>query len=175
MTEWLRILTESIAAEYADRAPVAALATTDGGGKPHVRHVVCRRIDPDGSILVTSDARSHKNQHIRANPNVELSFWLPSRREQFRIAGTMIIEIDATIWQSLPIATRAIFFWPFPGQPKASRETFTTPDSDSAPPPNFEVLRLIPLEVDHLQLFFDPHRRRRWRRETEWLVEELNP
>lgn len=177
MNEWLVILRESVAGEWENPPIIAALATVDSTGQAHVRHVVCRRIDDEGNITITSDTRSSKNQHIRDNPRVELSLWLPQKRQQFRIAGTISIEPQVErIWRDLSDATRATFFWPTPGEPRLDDHHFpaAVPGTVAAPP-NFEVLMLAPLHVEHLDISLHPHRRRRWLRSTRWMMEELNP
>jgi pyridoxamine 5'-phosphate oxidase len=177
MNDWVAILRESVAGEWDIPPLIAALATVDSQGTPHVRHVVCRRIDDGGNIAITSDRRSAKNQHIRQNPNVELALWLPQRREQFRIAGAISIDSHREeIWKEMSDSSRATFFWPIPGEPLNSDQMFPqgVPVSVS-PPMNFEILLLTPQQVDHLELVHHPHRRRRWRNSTNWSVELLNP
>jgi len=177
MSRWLAILKESVAGEWENPPIIAALATVDSMSHPHVRHVVCRRIDSDGTIWIASDARMAKNQHVRENPNVELSLWVPQKRQQFRIAGTISIDPRREeLWQALSDATRATFFWPPPGEPFNSTQPFAVAVSASVDPPaNFEVLVLTPGQVEHLELSAHPHRRRRWKRSSNWAVEELNP
>jgi pyridoxamine 5'-phosphate oxidase len=177
MNKWLAILRESVANEWENPPIIAALATVDANGHPHVRHIVCRRIDDAGHITITSDSRSAKNQHVRANPNVELSLWLPQKRQQFRIAGTISIDQRREeIWRDLSDTNRATFFWPIPGDPLNSDETFPAAIPASVMPPlNFELLLLTPEQVEHLDLFPHPHHHRRWRRATNWFLEELNP
>jgi PPOX class probable FMN-dependent enzyme len=174
MIEWLQIFRNALTAEWGTAPAIAALATVDETGHPHVRNVVCREITADGTIRITSDARSSKNRHIRANPHVELTLWLPARREQFRISAMASLGMDKKLWDQLPETTRATFFWPAPGQPRAAAEAFA-PTPLTQPPANFEVLLLTPQEVDHLELCITPHRRRRWRRNSDWALEELNP
>jgi len=177
MTDWLAILKESVHEEWENRPVVASLATVDASSNPHVRHVICRLIDDQGNITITSDARSAKNLQIRGNPHVELSLWLPQKRQQFRIAGTISTDSRRDeIWRNLSDSTRATFFWPTPGQPRTADQSFDDAIPDTVtPPPNFEVLLLTPDQVEHLDLNPHPHRRRRWLRSTNWIVEELNP
>jgi pyridoxamine 5'-phosphate oxidase len=177
MSEWLAILKESLASEWENPPIIAALATVDSTGNPHVRHVVCRRIDGDGNVTITSDARSAKNQHILHNPHAELAIWLPQKRQQFRIAGSISIEQRRDeIWRDLSDSTRATFFWPTPAEPLNRKEVFADAVPASVnPPPSFEVLLLAPNQVEQLELEGHPHRRRRWRRAADWTEEELNP
>ena len=124
MNDWLAILKESVAGEWDNPPPIAALATVDSIGHPHVRHVVCRRINDDGNIWITSDARTAKNQHVRDNPNAELALWLPQKREQFRIAGTISMKC--------PIPPEP----PSSGQHLASRQIPSNPSPPPSPPPS---------------------------------------
>jgi pyridoxamine 5'-phosphate oxidase len=73
-------------------------------------------------------------------------------------------------------STRATFFWPHPGQPLNPDELFPDAIGPAAgPPATFEVLIIRPDQVEHLDLNPHPHRRRRWRRQTNWELENLNP
>src|SRR5688500_9120890 len=119
MVEWVSLLKESLAAEYGQRPPVAALATVDAEGRARVRHVVCRGVDERGNLWAASDARSAKNAQLRENPNAEIALYLPTLRRQFRLSGVMQRMQDPAIraawWSQLPDATQAMFFWPEPG------------------------------------------------------------
>ena len=46
---WLDGFRSDLDAEFAHRPRVAALATADPAGIAHVRHIVLRRVEPDGS------------------------------------------------------------------------------------------------------------------------------
>src|SRR5215213_3847478 len=88
MSEWAVELTRALGEEYGGERPrVCTLATVDKAGLPRARSVVCRRVGPDGAIWLASDARSEKNEHVKASPQAEVVFWLPTRREQFRVQG----------------------------------------------------------------------------------------
>jgi pyridoxamine 5'-phosphate oxidase len=182
MMECLAILRESLAREWDDSSPVAALATVDWQKHPHVRHVIVRRVDSDGVIWITSDLRSQKNNQIRQNRRVELCFWLPTAKEQFRIAAAASIIAGPErernwFWANIPDQTRAMFLWPTPGEPLESKLYFpsSTEIVTNTPPETFELLQLTPDQIEHLELTPHPHRRRRWSRSTNWSVEPLNP
>src|SRR3954469_9056592 len=84
---WLQLLRDALDLEFAEGRPrVATLATVGEDGRPRARNVVVRRIDDDAALHVVSDARSSKNAHLRKTPFAELVLWLPTRREQFRLA-----------------------------------------------------------------------------------------
>ena len=177
---WLATFTSALDAEYQTRPRIAALATVDSHNRPHVRHVILRRITPDGRLLITSDSRSEKNQHLRRNPHAELALYLPNLRLQFRISGDVEFLSDSNavldLWRELTDASRALFFWPTPGSPRDPRADFPlTVASDGPPPVSFDVLALIPSKIDHLDLNPTPHRRLRYRLETGWVAEEINP
>ncbi len=70
-------------------ARTSALATIDRNGAPRVRSVICRKISADGSVWAISDGRSEKNEQLKASPHAEMCFWLPGRREQFRVGGSV--------------------------------------------------------------------------------------
>lgn len=178
----LALLEASLSAEFGPRPRVAALATGDAEGFPHVRHVVVRRVDSRG-LWIAVDSRSEKVGHLRSRPRAEIAFWLSTRREQFRISG-VAEQIDdrnsgdaRSLWSALTDASRALFVWPDPGAPRAddlSRFPATVA-LDSTIPGSFLPLRLVPDVVEQLELSPHPHRRRRWRAARSWQEEELNP
>lgn len=179
MTDPLAELREALAEEFGDRPRIAALATMDGDGRPRVRNVVCRRIE-GGVIWVTSDVRSDKNRQVRDRPAVELAFWLPGRREQFRVAGTVSFLPSADLpeaWAGLSDSARALFTWPSPGAPRGDEPGgFAERVAAGGPTPeSFEVLVVTPDLVERLELKPHPHRRRRSRATEGWAAEELNP
>ncbi len=179
MNDPLAALRSALDDECGAGPRVAAMATVDHEGTPRVRSVVCRRIGP-ASIWVASDARSAKNRQVRAVPAVELAFWLPRRREQFRVAGVVAIagqEDRLAAWAELSDAARALFFWSEPGRAREDSADACSAGvpADQPAPVAFELLALAVGQVEHLELSPHPHRRRRWRAETGWEVEDLNP
>jgi pyridoxamine 5'-phosphate oxidase len=182
--EWLSILRDALHEEYGwNAARVATLATVDRSDAPHARSVICRRIDDDGQLYFTSDARSDKNSQVHAEPRVELVFWLPRSRTEFRVAGEMRIvsfgqdeTLRREIWREMSDESRSIFFWPTPGVAVAGDDVY--PEAVSAdvnPPANFEILILRPTQVERLVLSVHPHRRRRWRADASWNGVDVNP
>lgn len=179
MNDPLAELRSALDDEPADGPRIASMATVDAGGRPHVRSVVCRKIGPE-TLWIASDARSDKNGQVRANPAVELAFWLPRRREQFRVAGKVEFpgsEDREEAWSAMSDSARALFAWPDPGRPREpSPEAFPRSIQADAPvPETFELLAVVVDQVEHLDLTRHPHRRRRWRAEAGWRAEELNP
>lgn len=165
-----------------DRAPrICTLATVDAAGDPSARSVVCRRVLAGGELYVFSDGRSQKNAHLRANPAAEVVFWLPRRREQFRLKGPAAIEADPTArgacWSELSDAARAMYAWPPPAAARVAEDAaFPRGLGKDAPVPGtFEVLVVRPRAIEWLDLKPHPHDRRRWRAANDWVEERLNP
>lgn len=182
--QWLDALREALHAEYGWEAPrVAALATVDRSGAPHVRAVVCRRVDDDGQLYFSSDARSEKNEQIRGERRTEALFWLARHSTQYRVAGEMRIiafgqdePLRREIWRELCDQSRSLFFWPTPGIAVAGDDAYAQAVSaDVSPPRNFELLILKPLQVERLILSSHPHQRRRWRADSSWTGVDVNP
>jgi PPOX class probable FMN-dependent enzyme len=164
------------------RQLILSLATIGVTGDPKVRSVICRRIDERGQIWIASDARSGKHRELHAYPRASAVAWFPAVREQFRFDGPARILDSATdipdrveLWRALPPTTRAMFFWPAPGTPRVSTESFVASSEALEPPPTFEILVLQPIRVEHLVLTTHPHQRRRWERGVQWTMQELNP
>src|SRR5687767_9132257 len=134
LSTFVEMLRVSLATEFGDRPWPAAFATPNGlAGHPlpvDVRMVICRKVEADGSTLYCSDGRSNKNWQLVPSGGAAVAFWLPIRREQFRIRGRVdVIRADnktakaalrAQLWTSLSDATRATFFWPAPGTPRVA-------------------------------------------------------
>lgn len=178
---WLELFRLAAACEEKGSI-IIALATVNPVGDPQVRSVVCRRIDDDGRIWITSDTRSPKHRQLVAHPRAAAVAWLSRTREQFRFNATVeILDSSSTgsaraeFWRSLPSATRETFFWPPPGEIRDPGGTFPTSNDAADPPPSFGLLVLSPIRVEHLVLRFDPHQARRWDRSTNWATQELNP
>lgn len=181
---WVALFQTALDAEHGDRSWVAALATVDHQGRPQARMVVLRRIEPDGSCWIATDARSAKVEQLRRTPLAELVCWLPGRREQFRLAGPVaVVSHDdqdprrQELWQTLSDPARGLFFSPDPGTPlRTDPAGFTaSAPADRPVPRSFELLILQPERVERLELTPFPHRRLRWSASAHWVAEALNP
>ncbi|RUL88547.1 pyridoxamine 5'-phosphate oxidase family protein [Tautonia sociabilis] len=170
------------------------LATIGPDGGPTVRTVVFRGFLGGGgdAMRFATDTRSDKAWHLAADPRAEACWVFRESREQFRIAGRLLLVDDAhsesaladerlACWAGLPTATRLSFCWPSPGAPRAEPRRFRVPTPDpNRPPPNFALLVLEPDRVDHLDLRPDPHARIRYQRLARgasgpWEAVEINP
>jgi hypothetical protein len=120
---------------------------------------------------------------VRGEPRVEAVFWLPSVQTQFRMAGAMRVTslgqdepLRRELWRELTDQTRALFLWPTPGIAVAADEVYPRAASpDVTPPATFEVLTLTPAQVERLNIALFPHRRRRWRADSNWSGVDVNP
>lgn len=171
--DWIELLRAALADEFGDGKPhICTLATVDEDGNPDARSVVCRWIDEAGRLYFASDARSEKGRQLRRCPAAAAVFWLPRRREQFRLRGKPVEILDATpnpplrqqIWQDLSPASRALFAWPPPGAERGENESAFPRELDAATPiaPTFAVLSFYADEVQHLDLNPHPHERTVW-------------
>jgi pyridoxamine 5'-phosphate oxidase len=181
VADWVGELREAFDAEFGEGPPrIGSLATVDEEGRPRVRSVVCRRLEDDGSLWFASDARSAKNRETRVHPFGEVAFWLPTLREQFRVAGKLNIistgDRRDRAWAELSDRARALFFWHPPGGPlRDDRDLPEEVGAWTAIPLTFELVILKADRVDALDLNEHPHRRRVWRADRSWAVRDVNP
>ncbi|MCU0547871.1 MAG: pyridoxamine 5'-phosphate oxidase family protein [Leptolyngbya sp. Prado105] len=163
------------------------LATVRPDGKPANRTIVFRGfLEETDHLKFVTDDRSEKTQQIADCPWGEVCWYFPNTREQFRIAGKLKIvdRADETLqkarqqaWQDMSEAARVQFAWASPGQARADLETFSPPiPSQSDPLPQFCLLLLEPIAVDHLELRGDPQNRHQYHfNQGTWRVESVNP
>lgn len=181
LSDWVDELRNALDAEFGERSPrIAALATVDRAGRPRVRSVVSRKVEDSGDLWVVSDSRSEKNREARDHPFGEIVFWLPTLRQQFRIAGSLSVTSASTrrdrAWAELSDSARALFFWDPSGRPLGEdREFPEAVGAETAIPETFELLVLKADRVDHLDLRMHPHRRRIWEADHSWAVRDVNP
>jgi pyridoxamine 5'-phosphate oxidase len=165
------------------------LATVYPDGKPANRTIVFRGfLDETDQLKFVTDDRSQKPQQIEHCPWGEVCWYFPKTREQFRIAGKLKlidrINPDESLqkarrqaWQDLSDSARTQFAWAHPGQPRAQAETFSPPmPSQTEPLPQFCLLLLEPIAVDHLELRGDPQNRCLYQlKDGTWSIEDVNP
>ncbi|MCU0542170.1 MAG: pyridoxamine 5'-phosphate oxidase family protein [Oscillatoriaceae cyanobacterium Prado104] len=166
------------------------LATVRANGQPANRTVVFRDfLEDTNQLKFITDSRTQKVQEINLYPWGEICWYFPKIREQFRIAGKLIL-VDADYsepalqqarriaWQEISEEARSQFTWPQPGENKATARAFQQPAPDSiAPLDNFCLLLLEPEQVDFLQLRGEPQNRSLYLRDGEgnWSVRSVNP
>lgn len=167
------------------------LATVTPEGYPANRTVVFRGfLDFQDSLKFITDLRSDKIAHIQHQSRSEACWYFTKTREQFRLTGTLsLVTSEAresnlqlarqTTWQNLSPAARTQFAWPTPKEPQAKSVAFDIPAPSAANPlPNFCLLLLTPIKVDHLELRGEPHNRYLYHLEADdntWSIQAVNP
>jgi PPOX class probable FMN-dependent enzyme len=167
------------------------LATLRADGRPANRTVVFRGfLDDTNQLKIITDSRSQKADQIDDQPWGEACWYFPESREQFRLAGQLtLVRVNhpdqalqaarKTTWQELSDPARLQFAWPHPGEARTENNgAFSPPSPDPEQPlPNFCLLLLEPIEVDHLELRGDPQNRWLYYRNNsqEWSKQAVNP
>jgi len=87
------------------RLPKAfALATADGAGRPSVRLVLLRGVEPDGLRFYTN-RDSAKGRDLDINPRAAAAFWWEQTNRQVRVSGRVVPLDEAEVtgyWASRP-------------------------------------------------------------------------
>ncbi|MEM9924753.1 MAG: Npun_F5749 family FMN-dependent PPOX-type flavoprotein [Cyanobacteria bacterium P01_D01_bin.50] len=166
------------------------LATVRSDGTPANRTVVFRGFLGDTDKLkIITDSRSEKIIEINNQSWGEICWYFTNTREQFRIAGRIIItdvnhqdsklqKARQSTWEDLSDNARIQFAWAHPGKPRANPEAFSPPQPDASKPlDNFCLLLFEPVKVDHLRLRGEPQNRTFYLRDEAgvWDVMEVNP
>ena len=166
------------------------LATVAEGGFPANRTVVFRGfLEGTNRLKIITDSRSKKIAQIAKNPLAEACWYFTKTREQFRLAGelttiyaedvnTKLGQIRTLVWQEISDAARQQFAWPPPGKKRGEATTFELASPDKIEPlPNFCLLLLEPLKVEHLELRGEPQNRWLYHREEGgfWSTLAINP
>ena len=108
-------------AETAGRrlATAFALATADAGGRPSVRFVLLRGIEPDGLRFYTN-RESRKGRDLAANPRASAAFWWEQTNRQVRVSG-IVSSLDPAeeeaYWASRPRGHQLAAWASAQGQP----------------------------------------------------------
>ncbi|MEA5572399.1 Npun_F5749 family FMN-dependent PPOX-type flavoprotein [Calothrix sp. UHCC 0171] len=162
------------------------LATVQANGYPANRTVVFRGfLNDTNQLKIITDNRSQKIDQIQQQSWAEACWYFTGTREQFRIAGKLIL-VDASCadvglqmarvstWQELSDNARIQFTWAHPGEKRANPEAFSAPAPDAiAPLANFCLLLLNPVKVDHLKLRGEPQNRYIYMRD-EYIQDDFN-
>jgi pyridoxamine 5'-phosphate oxidase len=167
------------------------LATVRADGLPANRTVVFRGfLDDTNQLKIITDSRSQKADQIQHQSWGEACWYFPKTREQFRLAGQLTLvgaddpdpalkNARQTTWQDLSDSARLQFAWPYPGQERLEDDAaFLPPSPDPEPPlPNFSLLLLEPVQVDHLELRGNPQNRWLYHQNSanEWFMQAVNP
>jgi pyridoxamine 5'-phosphate oxidase len=166
------------------------LATVQANGYPANRTVVFRGfLNDTNQLKIITDSRSQKVYQVQHEPWAEACWYFTGTREQFRLAGKLMLvdennphtdlqKARYSTWQELSENARIQFAWARPGEKRAEPEAFSPPQPDAMNPlPNFCLLLLDVVKVDHLQLRGEPQNRWLYIRDdfNNWSSAEINP
>jgi pyridoxamine 5'-phosphate oxidase len=167
------------------------LATVRADGRPANRTVVFRGfLEDTNQLKIITDSRSQKADQIQHQSWGEICWYFPKTREQFRFTGQLTLvgadysdqplqNARQTTWQDLSDAARLQFAWPYPGEERTQdNDAFSPlPPNPEQPLPNFCLLLLEPVQVDHLELRGDPQNRWLYCVNTsqDWYKQAVNP
>jgi len=167
------------------------LATVRADGHPANRTVVFRGfLEDTNQLKIITDARSQKIDQIKHQSCGEACWYFPKTREQFRLTGQLSVvnqeypdeklrQARLATWQALSDSSRLQFAWPEPGAARAEKDgAFSPPPPEPDQPlPNFCLLLLEPMQVDHLALRGDPQNRWFYHQNSsgEWFKQAVNP
>ncbi|MGH2463239.1 MAG: pyridoxamine 5'-phosphate oxidase [Candidatus Limnocylindria bacterium] len=137
-----------------------ALATADSAGRPNVRLVLLRGIEPDGLRFYTN-RDSAKGRDLAANPWAAAAFWWEQTNRQVRASGPVARLDDAeaeAYWATRPRGHQLAAWASDQGQPIGDREELEArmtatasqfgPDAAIPLPPFWGGYRLDPEVVE---------------------------
>ncbi|MBL8646273.1 MAG: pyridoxamine 5'-phosphate oxidase [Sphingosinicella sp.] len=152
---------EASTSEPSD-ANAMSLATADADGRPSVRIVLLKDVDPRGFTFYTNTL-SRKGRELAANPHAHLNFFWKSLGRQVRIDGAVqpVSAADADAYFAIRPRASQIGAWAsFQSQPLGDRATlegrvaeFTAKyDGGDVPrPPHWSGYRVVPSRIEFWQ------------------------
>eukprot|EP00730_Choanoeca_flexa_P013712 TRINITY_DN5620_c0_g2_i1.p1 TRINITY_DN5620_c0_g2~~TRINITY_DN5620_c0_g2_i1.p1 ORF type:complete len:195 (+),score=48.48 TRINITY_DN5620_c0_g2_i1:258-842(+) len=184
-----RAAIQSLMQEYPSiTSKFMTLATVNAANQPRARYVVFRQWHDRNSIVVVSDTRHNKVEHIRHNPAFEVCWYFNDARKQYRISGEAELitkeakpeqlELRQHVWSDLSDNTRLQYSWPNPEEQfdKDAFEAAVPLPKENNAPDTFAVLLLVPKAVDMLQLGSEMRREQHVLAEDgAWQTTSVNP
>ena len=153
------------------------LSTVNSNNEPRIRTVVFRGWGKESSMLIFTDSRSDKFEHLKYNSNAEILWLFFKSKSQFRFKGKMKeLEENNQYWDSLSDRSKSTWFWQNPG-----KEINNNLQPSQKIPPNlnkpecFIVFEFKIYSVDLLRLVTPIHKRYIWERGNNWKKIEINP
>jgi pyridoxamine 5'-phosphate oxidase len=120
-----RWLDEAFAARAQKNPHAIALATVDEAGRPEVRMVLCKALEPaSGSLVFYTNKRSPKGDALRAHPHAAAVFHFDPQDRQVRISGPVSEAADAesdAYFATRPLDSRVGAWASAQSEPVASR------------------------------------------------------
>ena len=160
---------------YSNRC--VQLATVSNKNDPRLRTVVFRGWHKDSSMIIFTDRRSEKIEHLKSNPNAEILWFFFKSKAQYRFKGQISELIDNTnYWDTLSEESQSSWFWGSPGERINPKLQSTYEILSNLPKPdNFVVLNFEIDSVDLLKLDHPIHKRYLWEKNNKWGKIEINP
>ena len=152
------------------------LSTVNLNNEPRVRTVVFRGWQKESSMIIFTDKRSEKIQHLHFNPNVEVLWLFIKSKSQFRFKGEIQeLEENTKYWDSLSDRSKSTWFGQHPGMEINSdvKATQVMPNNLSKPK-SFVVLKFEIFSVDFLKLESPSHKRYICNKKNNWEKIEIN-
>ncbi|MCC6426180.1 MAG: pyridoxamine 5'-phosphate oxidase [Phycisphaerales bacterium] len=91
LTQWYE---QAKAAKSTPNPDAVALATATPDGHPSVRMVLCRHVEPDGSLMFYTNYDSRKSADLLANPRAAVVFHWDHQGRQARAEGFTVHATD---------------------------------------------------------------------------------
>ena len=154
------------------------LATISLDNTPRVRTVVFRGWSESYKMKILTDKRSSKFKELESNDNVEVCWYFPKSRCQFRLRGRAKVDFGSDHlhhWNQLDDKSQSMWGWSSPGEKFNSEEIEDIMNNDSASFNNFILLKVDIYHVDELVLKKPLHFRRQWVKRNIWIEERINP
>jgi len=153
------------------------LSTVTRNNEPRIRTVVFRGWGKDSSMLIFTDSRSEKIEHLKYNSRAEILWFFLRSKSQFRFKGIMkVLEENNSYWDLLSDRSKSTWFWQHPGREINNniQSTQKIPETLNKPE-NFVVLEFKIYSVDLLKLIKPIHKRYTWEKKNNWEKVEINP
>ena len=153
------------------------LASVNDKNQPRLRTVVFRGWQKDCSMIIFTDRRSQKINHLESNPYVEILWLFFKSKTQYRFKGKINeLRDNANYWDTLSEKSKSSWFWESPGEKINSKSKHNYEISPNLQKPdNFVVLKCEIDSVDLLKLDQPIHKRYLWERSNKWKRIEINP
>ena len=153
------------------------LSTVTSNNEPRIRTVVFRGWRKANSMLIFTDSRSDKIEHLKNNPNAEVLWLFLRSKYQFRFKGKMKeVYSNTKYWDSLSDRSKSTWYWQHPGEEiKNNIQTFKKVPTNLKKPQSFVVIEFEIYSVDLLKLVTPIHKRYIWKKENNWEKIEVNP
>ena len=153
------------------------LATVSQTNEPRLRTVVFRGWHKDSSMLIFTDRRSEKIDHLKSNPNAEILWFFLKSKSQYRFKGKISeLSDNDYFWDTLSEKSKSSWFWESPGE--EINPNVTSPNEKISylhKSEDFVVLNFEIDSVDLLKLEKPIHKRYIWEKIDKWKKKEINP